>query len=122
MKRMHVHLSVQDLNASVRFYSTLFAATPTVLKTDYAKWMLDDPRVNFAYAKSEKSWVEDPQGIRWETFLTTGESTLYGNEAPSSGAACCVPSKAATQATAAGSCCAPEDRTRARAGQAACCG
>jgi predicted enzyme related to lactoylglutathione lyase len=48
MKRMHVHVSVRDLDDSVRFYSTLFAATPTVLEADYAKWMLDDPRVNFA--------------------------------------------------------------------------
>jgi hypothetical protein len=48
MKRLHVHVSVADLDQSVRFYSTLFAAQPTVTKTDYAKWMLDDPRVNFA--------------------------------------------------------------------------
>lgn len=127
MKRLHVHVSVADLDESVRFYSTLFAAQPTVQKGDYAKWMLDDPRVNFAiskrervtgirhlgiqvenraelaevyeriehtqrpvlvegkttccYAKSEKNWVEDPQGVQWETFLTTGESTLYGEEA-----------------------------------------
>lgn len=125
MKRLHVHVAVDDLAASIRFYNTLFAAEPTVLKTDYAKWMLDDPRVNFAisqrgvasgirhlgiqvenrteladvyarlqradapvleegateccYAKSEKSWVADPQGVQWETFLTTGESTTYGN-------------------------------------------
>jgi len=48
MKRFHVHVAVPDLEASVRFYSTLFAAEPTVRKDDYAKWMLDDPRVNFA--------------------------------------------------------------------------
>ena len=48
MKRLHVHLGVDDLAASIRFYSTLFAAEPTVRKPDYAKWMLDDPRVNFA--------------------------------------------------------------------------
>jgi catechol 2,3-dioxygenase-like lactoylglutathione lyase family enzyme len=168
MKRMHVHVSVRDLDASIRFYSTLFAATPTVLKADYAKWMLDDPRVNFAistrgapagiehlgiqvadadelhevyerleradapvleegetvccYAKSEKSWIEDPQGIRWETFLTTGESTTYGSEAPKSAAACCVPSGVSSQSQEAASCCAPEDRVRAKATQAACCG
>ena len=115
MKRLHVHVSVEDLARSVRFYSTLFATEPTVLKSDYAKWMLEDPRVNFAisrrggepgirhlgiqvedraeladvysrltraegavleegattccYAKSEKSWIEDPQGVKWETFL-----------------------------------------------------
>jgi catechol 2,3-dioxygenase-like lactoylglutathione lyase family enzyme len=166
MKRLHVHVSVRDLDASIRFYSALFAATPTVLEADYAKWMLDDPRVNFAistrgapagiehlgiqvadadelhevyerlekadapvleegetvccYAKSEKSWIEDPQGIRWETFLTTGESTIYGSEAPKSAAACCVPSGVSKQ-VAGGSCCTPEDLTRAKATQSACC-
>ena len=126
MKRLHVHVSVNDLTASIRFYKTLFAAEPTVIKDDYAKWMLDDPRVNFAisrnggehgvrhlgiqvedrveladafarlrraeapvleegattccYAQSEKCWIEDPQGIQWEVFLTTGESAVYGND------------------------------------------
>jgi len=126
MKRMHVHVSVSDLETSIRFYSTLFAAEPTVRKVDYAKWMLEDPRVNFAisqrtaalgidhlgiqaqdgaelqevyarleradrpvleegkttccYAVSEKSWIEDPQGVQWETFLTSGESTVYGRD------------------------------------------
>lgn len=124
MKRLHVHVSVDDLAHSIQFYSTLFAAEPTVTKPDYAKWMLGDPRVNFAistrgeqtgvdhlgiqvetpdelhevygrlqqadrpvleegvttccYAKSEKSWIKDPQGLSWETFLTFGESTIYG--------------------------------------------
>jgi catechol-2,3-dioxygenase len=128
MKRLHVHVSVEDLAVSVCFYNTLFAAEPTVLKDDYAKWMLEDPRVNFAisqrgteagirhlgiqvenrteladvysrlrradttvleegattccYAKSEKSWISDPQGVQWETFLTTGESTVYCNDPP----------------------------------------
>jgi catechol 2,3-dioxygenase-like lactoylglutathione lyase family enzyme len=143
MKRLHVHVSVADLDESVRFYSTLFAAEPSVRKDDYAKWMLDDPRVNFAisrrdkvtgirhlgiqvdtpaelsdvfgrlehaqrpvlnegkttccYAKSEKSWIEDPQGVQWETFLTVGESTVYGVEAGEDTLAkpCCGPSKAA---------------------------
>jgi catechol 2,3-dioxygenase-like lactoylglutathione lyase family enzyme len=125
MKRLHVHVAVDDLQRSIGFYSALFAAQPTVTKSDYAKWMLDDPRVNFAistrgreagldhlgiqvenqdelhevydrlhkaggnvieqgqtnccYAKSEKSWIDDPAGISWETFLTTGESTDYGD-------------------------------------------
>jgi catechol 2,3-dioxygenase-like lactoylglutathione lyase family enzyme len=125
MKRLHVHVAVDDLQRSVGFYSALFAAPPAVLKPDYAKWMLDDPRVNFAistrgrepgldhlgiqaenadelkeiyarlhtaggeiveqgqttccYAKSEKSWIDDPSGIAWETFLTTGDSTDYGD-------------------------------------------
>jgi catechol 2,3-dioxygenase-like lactoylglutathione lyase family enzyme len=126
MKRLHVHVSVKDLEASVRFYSQLFATDPAVRKPDYAKWMLEDPRVNFAisqrdgkpgvqhlgiqvedraelaevyqrlqqtegpvieegetvccYAHSEKSWIEDPQGVQWETFLTTGQSTVYGTD------------------------------------------
>lgn len=125
MKRLHVHVSVDDLAQSIRFYATLFAAEPTVRKPDYAKWMLDDPRVNFAissrgaaagldhlgiqvetadelgevygrlqqaerpvlpegattccYAESEKAWISDPQGLAWETFLTSGESTVYGD-------------------------------------------
>jgi len=125
MKCLHVHVAVDDLQHSIGFYSALFAAQPSVIKSDYAKWMLDDPRVNFAisargrtagldhlgiqvedkaelnevyarlhkaggdvieqgqttccYAKSEKSWIEDPSGISWETFLTTGESTDYGD-------------------------------------------
>ena len=124
MKRMHVHVTVDDLTHSIGFYSALFAAEPAVVKADYAKWMLDDPRVNFAistrgkqpgldhlgiqaeskdeladvyaglraagarvleqgettccYAASEKSWIEDPAGISWEAFFTTGESTHYG--------------------------------------------
>jgi predicted lactoylglutathione lyase len=125
MKRMHVHVAVEDLQHSIGFYSALFAAPPSVIKTDYAKWLLDDPRVNFAistrgrqagldhlgiqvedkdelneiyarlhkaggnvieqgqtsccYAKSEKSWIDDPAGISWETFLTTGENIDYGD-------------------------------------------
>jgi hypothetical protein len=135
MKRLHVHVSVEDLAASVRFYKTLFAAEPTILKGDYAKWMLEDPRVNFAisqrgadtgirhlgiqvenrtelddlrarlqradaavldegattccYVKSEKSWTADPQGVRWETFLTTDDSTVYGSDPPARPAGCC---------------------------------
>jgi len=125
MKRLHVHVSVDDLHQAIGFYAALFAAEPSVVKPDYAKWMLDDPRVNFAisargraagldhlgiqvedkaelgdvyarlhraggdvieqgattccYAKSEKAWIDDPAGISWETFLTTGESTDYGD-------------------------------------------
>lgn len=144
MKRFHVHVAVEDLAESVRFYSTLFGAGPTVHKPDYAKWMLDDPRVNFAisarggqpgiqhlgiqaendaeladvfgrleraerpvleekdttccYAKSDKQWVADPQGVAWETFLTRGESTVYGTggavprlEEAAAAAPCCGP-------------------------------
>lgn len=163
MKRLHVHLAVDDLEASTRFYSELFAADPVVSKQDYAKWMLDDPRVNFAisaraarpgiehlgiqvedrdelaeiydrlkraggpvfeegsttccYAVSEKSWIEDPQGVKWETFLTTGQSTVYGKDAPhvEPASACCQP---ASRSEA--SCCAPA--SKANASSAVCCG
>jgi hypothetical protein len=138
MKRLHVHVAVQDLPDSIRFYSVLFASEPSVVKDDYAKWMLEDPRVNFAisrrgddagvrhlgiqvenaveldemygrlkraerpvldegvttccYAKSEKSWIEDPQGVKWEMFHTVGESTTYGSgPAAETGAPCCEP-------------------------------
>ena len=167
MKRMHVHVSVEDLEASIRFYSSLFAAEPAVIKADYAKWMLDDPFVNFAisargapagiqhlgiqvadedelreayerlkkadrpvleegetvccYAKSEKSWIEDPQGIRWETFLTTGESTVYGNDALEFATACCVPSTDSNRSLGAGSCCTAEDRGHSAVAKRACC-
>jgi catechol 2,3-dioxygenase-like lactoylglutathione lyase family enzyme len=142
MKRLHVHVSVSDLDESVRFYSALFAAPPTVRKDDYARWMLDDPRVNFAisrrdkmtgirhlgiqvedraeladvfqriehtrrpvmnegkttccYARSEKNWVEDPQGVQWETFLTTGGSTVCGGDGVEGAHAtpCCEPPSA----------------------------
>jgi len=125
MKRLHVHVAVEDLQKSLSFYSTLFDASPTVLKDDYAKWMLDDPRVNFAisarggkgmdhlgiqvesdgelrelagrlksagettrdeeavtccYAQGNKAWVNDPSGIRWETFFTFGDATSYGED------------------------------------------
>jgi catechol 2,3-dioxygenase-like lactoylglutathione lyase family enzyme len=155
MKRFHVNMRVADIAQSVRFYSVLFAAPPSVVKPDYAKWMLDDPRVNFSisthggapgidhlgiqvesegelrevygrlqsaerpvieegattccYAKSEKSWVLDPQGVSWETFLTRGESTVYGDSRPSEypdrpDAACCAPAPAAPSTATA--CCA----------------
>jgi predicted enzyme related to lactoylglutathione lyase len=156
MKRMHVHVAVDDLGHSIAFYSALFDASPAVVKSDYAKWMLDDPRVNLAistrgrppgldhlgiqvedkaelhevyarlrkaggtvieqgetaccYAKSEKSWIDDPAGIAWETFHTTGLNTDYGdgtgeNEARVAHAkACCVPQTSVPPA-AAPACC-----------------
>ena len=121
MKRLHIHINVPDIDQAVGFYSTLFAADPTVVKDDYAKWMLEDPRVNFAissrsqseglshlgievetadelsdvydrledaggptleegattccYHKSEKSWINDPANVAWETFMAIGEAT-----------------------------------------------
>lgn len=145
MKRLHVHVSVKDLATSIRFYSQLFASEPSVRTNDYAKWMLDEPRVNFAisqrdgkpgvqhlgiqvedrselaevyarlqraerpvieegettccYSHSEKSWIDDPQGVQWETFLTSGESTVYGTdqirslaEKQQADKPCCAPS------------------------------
>ena len=139
MKRFHVHVSVSDLQQSIRFYSALFAAQPAVLKDDYAKWMLDDPRVNFAistgsakagvdhlgiqaedsdeledlgarlaqadvaitaqknasccYAKSDKYWTIDPQGVAWESFHTLDSAPVYGSDTRKVAApktACCA--------------------------------
>jgi hypothetical protein len=84
--------------------------------------VLEEGETVCCYANSEKSWIEDPQGVRWETFLTTGESTVYGSDAPKAAAACCVPSGVSSRSEAARSCCAPQDRARAKAAQAACCG
>lgn len=161
MKRLHVHVAVDDLERSIRFYSTLFAAEPSVVKPDYAKWMLEDPRVNFAissrgqdhvgldhlgiqveradelaevygrlkqaegpvleqgattccYARSEKSWIVDPQGVAWEAFFTQGESTVYGDSVDllpvKTASACCAPSTIVSTLTqpapAEGACCA----------------
>lgn len=124
MKRFHVHVRVQNLTESIAFYNALFDAQPTVVKADYAKWMLEDPRINYAistghsqhgiehlglqldsenelqevfarlqkakgtvraegactccYAKSQKSWITDPQGVDWEAFYTHGAATVYG--------------------------------------------
>ncbi len=160
MKRLHLHVSVPDLDQSIQFYETLFGAKPTVVKDDYAKWMLDDPKVNFAiskrdraagldhvgiqvdsnaeltelagrlkaagaqtfdeeattccYAQSDKSWVADPAGLRWETFYTFGEATTYGAsdalaalEAQKPAAACCgapAPKAESVPATASACC------------------
>lgn len=156
MKRLHVHVGVDNLDQSIAFYSTLFDAEPAVVKPDYAKWMLEDPRVNFAisegrhsakgiehlgiqaespeelievydrlkdagrpvleegattccYAKSEKSWVADPQGVVWEAFYTQGDAAVYGDSpalsALSGSAAdnqCCVPAMPAETVTCCG--------------------
>ena len=67
MKRMHVHVGVRDLDASVTFYSALFAAEPTVRKQDYAKWMLDDPRLNFAISHEHAALGIEHLGIEAES-------------------------------------------------------
>jgi catechol 2,3-dioxygenase-like lactoylglutathione lyase family enzyme len=170
MKRFHVHVAVSDLDKSIAFYSAMFGEEPNVVKPDYAKWMLDDPRINFAisnrgqapginhlglqaeddaeleaihanlqkadtavlsekgahccYAKSDKYWVTDPQGIAWESFRSLGSIPLFGGagtssdaaeQAPSCGsgagaaASCCAPAatEAALPATSASGCCTP---------------
>jgi len=166
MKRLHIHVAVKDLSESIGFYSTLFAAEPTVQHPDYAKWMLEDPRVNFAisqrggapgvqhlgiqvedgtelaevfarlgraerpileqkavtccYAKGDKQWINDPQGIAWETFLTHGQTTVYGDggslaelkaaNATAGGSVCCAAPDVAVAPVAkvvkSGGCCA----------------
>ncbi len=154
MKRFHVHLNVDDLDRSIGFYSRLFAAEPARIESDYAKWMLEDPPVNFAistrggkpgidhlgiqtdaveelvdlkeraqaadmalldegtttccYARSEKHWVTDPQGVAWEHFHTLGDIPVF-NETPQpalgAAAACCAPGDGSTAAKPASSCC-----------------
>ncbi|WP_320407133.1 ArsI/CadI family heavy metal resistance metalloenzyme [Sphingomonas hengshuiensis] len=146
--RLHLHVSVPDIRQAVSFYTSLFNAAPSVTKDDYAKWMLDDPRVNFAissraratgvdhvgiqtdspaelaeiaarlkaagaatfdqeattccYAQSDKSWVTDPAGVRWESFFTHGEATAYGEDEvlpeAAAGGACCAPQPVAKPA------------------------
>ena len=175
MKRFHVHVGVRDLDESVRFYSTIFGAPPAVQKPDYAKWMLDDPRINFAisqregrhgvnhlgfqadddaeleeihgrldaagaavvaerdvsccYARSDKYWINDPQGIAWESFRSLGTVPFYGDadQAPAADpakaptdTACCAPADAAAGAIAA--CCGPAAGTPGAQPAKACCG
>ena len=67
MKRLHVHVSVNDLPASIRFYRTLFAADPVVTKSDYAKWMLEDPRVNFAISTQRQPAGINHLGVQVDT-------------------------------------------------------
>ncbi len=167
MKRFHAHVHVDDLAQSIAFYSKLFAEAPTRVEADYAKWMLEDPRVNFAistrgakpgldhfgmqtddaaelaelktraeaadmalldegsttccYARSEKHWVTDPQGIAWEHFHTLGDIPVF-NEAPPSAVvgACCAPAAVAAPAAAAprAACCGPATATTPKA---SCC-
>lgn len=139
MKRLHVHIAVADLAPNIEFYSTLFGQPPTVVKADYAKWSLEDPRVNFAistraartgldhlgiqveeegeleavqarleqagmpgevqagtaccYARSDKYWTADPQGIAWEAFHTLASVPTFNEQGVSdtSDGACCTP-------------------------------
>jgi catechol 2,3-dioxygenase-like lactoylglutathione lyase family enzyme len=150
MKRFHVHAHVADLNASIAFYSKLFGAEPTRAEADYAKWMLDDPRINFAistrggtpgvdhlgiqtdseeelaelksraraaelslldegatsccYARSDKYWLTDPQGIAWEQFHTLGNIPVFSEKPAAPASACCAAPAEAAKASAS-SCC-----------------
>ena len=150
MKRLHIHVGVENLDQSIRFYSALFGMEPVKIKPDYAKWMIDNPHVNFAistrtgesgvdhlgiqveeeselselrdrlkkanmsvmgegesvccYARSEKSWVHDPAGIPWETYLTMEDADTFKAEMRAE-TACGTP-----QANSS-SCCAPEAKT-----------
>ena len=138
MKRFHVHTHVADLQKSIAFYSKMFAAAPTRVQSDYAKWMIEDPRINFAistrgakpgidhlgmqtdtqeelaelksraeaadmtlldegettccYARSEKHWVTDPQGVAWDHFHTLDNIPVFSEKAPAAtvDAACCA--------------------------------
>ena len=156
MKRLHLHVSVPDLSRPISFYETLFGAAPTVVKPDYAKWLLEDPHVNFAistrakkgldhlgiqvddereltevrerlnanevtltdegetvccYAKSDKTWVQDPVGVAWETYRTMEDAEIYGKNPVMSESACCTPETKGTL-----NCCEPSQAT------AGCCG
>jgi catechol 2,3-dioxygenase-like lactoylglutathione lyase family enzyme len=143
MKRFHVHICVNDLARSIRFYTSVFGVGPAVEKSDHAKWMLEDPRINFAismrgarpgvnhlglqvdspdelaalrahiaragiaadeepaaqccYALSDKYWIEDPQGVAWETFHTLGDIPVFGKDATTDAqpvtAGCCSPER-----------------------------
>lgn len=73
MKRFHVSVNVADLKKSVDFYNTLFATEPTVLKDDYAKWMLEDPRINFAISQSSRAGGINHVGLQTDTELELGE-------------------------------------------------
>ena len=167
MKRFHVHLHVADLTTSVGFYSRLFAAEPARIESDYAKWMLEDPPVNFAistrgaqigidhlgiqtddagelaalkaraeaadmmlldegettccYARSEKHWVTDPQGIAWEHFHTLGNIPLFNEavEQARTKSACCAPVVKDTDASATPSC-APPARAQDKRSSSCC--
>lgn len=136
MKRLHIHIKAKNMENSIHFYSSLFGEEPTKKKADYAKWMLDDPKVNFAisshidkkgldhlgiqvdtiseletvrsqmsnadikthndgeaiccYAKSEKSWIKDPNGISWEAYHTMKDVEIYSDTIQNSQNTCCI--------------------------------
>lgn len=137
MKRLHIHISVDDIEKSKKFYTALFGVEPTKDKKDYAQWLADDPAVNLAissgketkglnhlglqvdsdeavqelddrlqsagvsgekqkeavccYAKSNKCWVQDPEGIIWENYHTMEQMELFGGDEFTGGEGCCTP-------------------------------
>ncbi len=156
MNRFHVHVAVTNLKDSIGFYNKLFGQLPTVEKTDYAKWMLENPGVNFAisarglaaginhlgiqvegaeelsvlraqaaaaagesvldqadaaccYAKSEKHWIIDPQGLAWEHFHTLAEGTVFGDDGQKTTGACCIPTRGSEQDSPKAACCIPNE-------------
>lgn len=76
MKRLHVNIKVESINQSVDFYNALFSAEPTVKKPDYAKWMLEDPRVNFSISSSKTTYGIEHLGIQAETKEELGNLYL----------------------------------------------
>lgn len=151
MKRFHLHMGVKNLDESIRFYTALFGAPPVKTKSDYAKWMLEDPRINFAistrakegvdhlgiqandedelaelrgriqaghlpvvnegktvccYALSDKSWIQDPSGLPWETYRTMEDAQLFSGSSESPEGACCTPETMGLP-----NCCAPSAKS-----------
>jgi lactoylglutathione lyase len=165
MKRFHVHVHVDDLAKNITFYSAMFNQPPTRTEADYAKWMLQDPPVNFAistrgekagvdhlgiqvqseqelqtlkaqaaqadlarldegettccYARSDKYWITDPQGIAWEQFHTLDNIPVFREGQGAVAGACCTPAAAAAQPSAA-ACCTPKQEVQIAS--AGCCG
>ena len=94
MKRLHVHVAVPDLSGAIRFYSQLFGSGPTVQETDYAKWMLDDPRVNFAVSARGKEAGIEHLGIQVESDAELGDmrqrlQTIDGRARAETAETCC---------------------------------
>lgn len=167
MNRFHVHIAVNDLAANIDFYSKLFGQPPSKQQQDYAKWMLEDPRLNFAissrghntgvnhfgmqvespeelarlraladaasdgstldqgtaaccYAKSEKHWTLDPQGLAWEHFLTLSDEPAFGEDTAAQTSACCIPLHSSDQSkpVADVACCVSQETAQP---QAPCC-
>jgi hypothetical protein len=152
MKRLHIHVGVDSIDEGIRFYTSLFGTEPIKTKPDYAKWLLDNPQVNFAistrskrkgvdhlgiqveheaelvelrqrlskgemdvvdegqtvccYARSEKSWVQDPSGIDWEVYRTMDDAQVFFGDSAVPEGACCTPETKGQHG-----CCEPSEKT-----------